>query len=60
MTYTICEVCGNKQYCFLQFRPEVQEEEYIIINRAVCPQCLTFVYHINRNRKQIKIHSHYS
>lgn len=61
MIYTTCEVCGNEEYCFLQFRPEVQDDEnIIIIKRAACPHCLALVYDTNKNSKQIKVSSYYS
>lgn len=60
MTYTNCEVCHRKQYCFLQFRPDAQEDENVVIKRAVCPQCLALVYHTTKNSKPVKILSYYS
>ena len=59
MTYTTCEVCNSKQYCFLQFRSDVQEDENMI-KRAVCPCCLTLVYHADKKSKEVKILPYYS
>jgi len=59
MTYTTCEVCGVEQYCFLQFRTDIQEDENII-KRAVCTPCLTVVYHAMMTGKRIKTIPYYS
>jgi hypothetical protein len=59
MTYTTCEVCGTEQYCFLQFRTDVQEDESSI-KKAACPQCLSAVYKSIMNDKQVKALPYYS
>lgn len=54
MTYTACEVCGVEQYCFLQFRTDIKENESDIIKRAVCTQCLKVIYETMMTGKRIK------
>jgi len=60
MTYTTCEVCGIEQYCFLQFRTDIKEDDPSIIKRAACPQCLKAVYNMMKTGQQIKNIVYYS
>ena len=53
MTYTRCEVCGIEQYCFLQFRTDIKEDDPSIIKRAACPHCLKVVYNTTKTGKGI-------
>lgn len=60
MTYTTCEVCGREQYCFLQFRTDINGDDPSIIKRAVCPHCLKIVYQTMQLDRRVKTISYYS
>ena len=60
MTYITCEVCGIEQYCFLQFRTDIKEDDSGIIKKAACTHCLKVIYNKMMTDKSIKTISYYS
>ena len=59
MTYTTCEICGTDQYCFMQFRTDIQQDDTTLIKKAACTHCLTVVYKTMMTHKPVQTIPYY-